>query len=128
MLTWGQSIPNFGDIGHDYHPTMIAVKGIPSVSENLSKVFGTHTTKYGFFFQHVYNTQDNWGPYMGVLTYSPWNTPTGNNYADALMGIGASYRDRKSTRLNSSHSQISYAAFCLKKKKSVRYPCTASTT
>src|SRR2546430_11159893 len=25
-------------------------------------------------------------------------------------------RDRKSTRLNSSHSQISYAAFCLKKK------------
>src|SRR5256886_2859335 len=28
--------------------------------------------------------------------------------------------DRKSTRLNSSHSQISYAVFCLKKKKTVR--------
>src|SRR5688572_31037869 len=28
-------------------------------------------------------------------------------------------QDRKSTRLNSSHSQISYAVFCLKKKKSV---------
>src|SRR5688572_31724867 len=28
-----------------------------------------------------------------------------------------SCRDRKSTRLNSSHSQISYAVFCLKKKK-----------
>src|SRR2546430_8207118 len=27
-------------------------------------------------------------------------------------------KDRKSTRLNSSHSQISYAVFCLKKKKS----------
>src|SRR5688572_30963439 len=27
------------------------------------------------------------------------------------------YEDRKSTRLNSSHSQISYAVFCLKKKK-----------
>src|SRR2546430_16535851 len=27
--------------------------------------------------------------------------------------------DRKSTRLNSSHSQISYAVFCLKKKKSL---------
>src|SRR2546430_7972664 len=27
------------------------------------------------------------------------------------------YGDRKSTRLNSSHSQISYAVFCLKKKK-----------
>src|SRR5688572_32600687 len=30
------------------------------------------------------------------------------------IGTGA---DRKSTRLNSSHSQISYAVFCLKKKK-----------
>src|SRR3989475_3315990 len=29
----------------------------------------------------------------------------------------ARVRDRKSTRLNSSHSQISYAVFCLKKKK-----------
>src|SRR5206468_8119729 len=27
------------------------------------------------------------------------------------------YKDRKSTRLNSSHDQISYAVFCLKKKK-----------
>src|SRR2546430_8173198 len=30
---------------------------------------------------------------------------------------GKTYADRKSTRLNSSHSQISYAVFCLKKKK-----------
>src|SRR5688572_31432153 len=30
---------------------------------------------------------------------------------------GAGRRDRKSTRLNSSYSQISYAVFCLKKKK-----------
>src|SRR2546427_6915036 len=29
-------------------------------------------------------------------------------------------QDRKSTRLNSSHSQISYAVFCLKKKKKTR--------
>src|SRR3989475_7050342 len=32
----------------------------------------------------------------------------------ALSGVD---QDRKSTRLNSSHSQISYAVFCLKKKK-----------
>src|SRR2546430_4571417 len=33
------------------------------------------------------------------------------------------HRDRKSTRLNSSHSQISYAVFCLKKKKlNTHYP------
>src|SRR2546427_3006408 len=32
------------------------------------------------------------------------------------------YEDRKSTRLNSSHSQISYAVFCLKKKKDAQEP------
>src|SRR2546427_1960446 len=32
--------------------------------------------------------------------------------------------DRKSTRLNSSHSQISYAVFCLKKKKHYFTSCT----
>src|SRR3712207_7509674 len=30
--------------------------------------------------------------------------------------------DRKSTRLNSSHANISYAVFCLKKKQSLRHP------
>src|SRR2546427_5683192 len=34
-----------------------------------------------------------------------------------LAQVGLIRTDRKSTRLNSSHSQISYAVFCLKKKK-----------
>src|SRR5256885_11170793 len=37
-------------------------------------------------------------------------------------------RDRKSTRLNSSHLVISYAVFCLKKKKKHLYICTAITS
>src|SRR5438105_5574961 len=35
----------------------------------------------------------------------------------ALAGLDAETGDRKSTRLNSSHEWISYAVFCLKKKK-----------
>src|SRR5689334_23744102 len=35
--------------------------------------------------------------------------------------------DRKSTRLNSSHSSISYAVFCLKKKKSEAAPAASQT-
>src|SRR2546427_9122606 len=34
-----------------------------------------------------------------------------------VLGLQVPMQDRKSTRLNSSHSQISYAVFCLKKKK-----------
>src|SRR5688572_30975136 len=42
----------------------------------------------------------------------------------------ANARDRKSTRLNSSHSQISYAVFCLKKKKTanITAPVSKATT
>src|SRR2546427_8537198 len=41
------------------------------------------------------------------------------------LGRAHRRRDRKSTRLNSSHSQISYAVFCLKKKKTMT-PVTKS--
>src|SRR3989449_3923307 len=37
-----------------------------------------------------------------------------------LLATGRSDADRKSTRLNSSHGYISYAVFCLKKKKKKR--------
>src|SRR3712207_8375611 len=36
---------------------------------------------------------------------------------DSVLGVGSRHeQDRKSTRLNSSHANISYAVFCLKKK------------
>src|SRR5256885_9740038 len=41
---------------------------------------------------------------------------------DAQSHRLASLRDRKSTRLNSSHLVISYAVFCLKKKKQAQHP------
>src|SRR2546422_7963575 len=37
--------------------------------------------------------------------------------AQQVVAMCAAERDRKSTRLNSSHGYISYAVFCLKKKK-----------
>src|SRR5260221_4943222 len=43
--------------------------------------------------------------------------------ADLLSGRDALDRDRKSTRLNSSHTVISYAVFCLKKKKKEYMEC-----
>src|SRR5438067_8386174 len=39
----------------------------------------------------------------------------------APRGMRSAFKDRKSTRLNSSHVSISYAVFCLKKKNSLIY-------
>lgn len=90
ILSWGGALPTLGTPGNSFHPRMIAVKGIPSAAENLTKVFGTHTTKYGFYFEHIYNKQDNWAQYNGTFEYEPWNTITGNTYADILTGQGFS--------------------------------------
>src|SRR5256885_9155333 len=43
--------------------------------------------------------------------------------ATYLLERGAARRDRKSTRLNSSHLVISYAVFCLQKKKNNHFSC-----
>src|SRR3712207_8329786 len=42
-------------------------------------------------------------------------------YVFEFLGIPQQHQDRKSTRLNSSHANISYAVFCLKKKKNCKH-------
>src|SRR5438270_10054256 len=49
--------------------------------------------------------------------YPDWKIEAG----DSIILTSSPIIDRKSTRLNSSHSQISYAVFCLKKKKKKKY-------
>src|SRR2546430_11133125 len=63
------------------------------------------------------------GSYIGISRANPTKDPAHlDNAVLALLRLNVSQLitiggDRKSTRLNSSHSQISYAVFCLKKKK-----------
>src|SRR2546430_1107834 len=52
--------------------------------------------------------------YVSDSLYFPFIT--GKNFAFRVLVEVAFFGDRKSTRLNSSHSQISYAVFCLKKQ------------
>src|SRR5256886_13181460 len=59
-----------------------------------------------------------------LLSYIPSNNTEDPPEAPARSSTGKkedlnTIQDRKSTRLNSSHSQISYAVFCLKKKKNI---------
>src|SRR2546421_6471984 len=45
-----------------------------------------------------------------------------------VMNLVLEQKDRKSTRLNSSHDQISYAVFCLKKKKKTKQKTAITQT
>src|SRR5207245_6031239 len=61
-------------------------------------------------------------PYT-TLSRSRWRSSAKRLQLARPRAAGAPRRqgDRKSTRLNSSHGSISYAVFCLKKKKKMRY-------
>src|SRR2546429_10022488 len=60
--------------------------------------------------------------------YAEPHAGTGGRGAPGRGGIGRRRTgDRKSTRLNSSHGYISYAVFCLKKKKNERHVTSSST-
>jgi len=93
--SWSGGIPNIGDIGHDYHPTFYAEKGIPSTGADLTKVVKAHDMKFGIEWENIYNAQDAWAQYQGVFNYSIWNRFfTGNNYADMLMGANQGYYEQ----------------------------------
>src|SRR2546430_7338507 len=62
----------------------------------------------------VADDRDLGGPWIAPVE------PSEEMLAFAAHAVSRCPRDRKSTRLNSSHSQISYAVFCLKKKKKTR--------
>src|SRR2546430_4332657 len=65
-----------------------------------------------------------WQGFANIGTVGPYALYVQQSSADTLTA-NARRLDRKSTRLNSSHSQISYAVFCLKKKKQPIIHCQA---
>src|SRR2546422_7068901 len=76
---------------------------------------------YTTLFRSVRGSQRAGGAGLRALAQGPSSAPTfkANPYnpKNLLDERGEVWGDRKSTRLNSSHGYISYAVFCLKKKK-----------
>jgi hypothetical protein len=110
-------IPNFSSwAGADtatiwnmgFEPGVFARKWLPSISDNLSKVAGAHTLKFGGYGELVTNTQPNADAAQGQISYAVWGVnSTGNAYADLLMGRVADYGE---TNRNTVHD-VAYRTF-----------------
>src|SRR5260221_10908340 len=77
-----------------------------------------------FPYTTLFRSHDEGKTYSGRTEIRQWNEMTNAKYKTkyeplevTTNGDKVTLTDRKSTRLNSSHTVISYAVFCLKKKK-----------
>src|SRR2546427_5372328 len=88
------------------------------LSSALAEMIQPPSSSFFFFFNDTATTEIYTLSLHDALPIS-WPIPAAGTAGQRTDGTdGARHAgDRKSTRLNSSHSQISYAVFCLKKKK-----------
>jgi Carboxypeptidase regulatory-like domain len=73
---------------HDY----ISKKVIPTFADNLTKVLGTHTLKFGFNWQKSSNQQTNFVQQNGQLTFGTWGA-SGNPVANLELGVPTGYTE-----------------------------------
>src|SRR5256886_11011667 len=94
----------------DVHPSSGLRKRRPQYAQECSRLAGERPRAR---VDHVETPADG----LGVDDLDRGEGAPAELPPDGEVGEDREAQDRKSTRLNSSHSQISYAVFCLKKKK-----------
>jgi Carboxypeptidase regulatory-like domain len=91
-LAWGAGAQLINPGGFD--PILFATKHLMNISDNVTKVAGTHTLKFGGYFEHVVNNQpgNDWS--NGFAVFSTWHNQTsGNAMADLLLGRLGDYQE-----------------------------------
>jgi hypothetical protein len=95
MTGWGGGFANLiQPSGFQLTGSLYAHKTLPTISDNLSKVWGTHTMKFGFYWESTSNNQPSSNAANGQLIFANWGgNSTGNAYADILTGKMAQYTE-----------------------------------
>ena len=95
LTGWGDGISNQLNSGFELNGTVYAKKTLPSVADNMTKVWRTHTLKFGFYWERTWNSQPGNAPVNGSAVFSNWGSGTsGNAYADMLIGQTTQYSEQ----------------------------------
>ena len=95
MTGWGDGIANMLNTGFELNGTVYAKKTLPSIADNVVKVWGTHTTKLGFYWERTWNSQPGNAAVNGAMQFAPWaGGSSGNAYGDMLTGTMADYQEQ----------------------------------
>jgi hypothetical protein len=71
---------------------LYAKKTLPTLADNMTKVWGTHTLKAGFYYERTANNQPTNNSVNGEMIFATWGgNSVGNAYADLLLGNAQQY-------------------------------------
>jgi hypothetical protein len=89
LTGWSNGLANLIQPSGFESGSLYADKWLPTVADNIAKVWGTHTAKFGFYWERTRNQQPQDGTVNGQIQYGgTWGAgATGNAYADMLLGI-----------------------------------------
>ena len=114
LTSWGgemATILNPGGFELGGSEGLFAKKHLPSFSDNVSKVWGTHTAKFGAYYEYVINNQPSNGDSNGRIVEASWAGPTGNPYADLIRGYADQYEQQNKNVLhNEAYKAIEFFA------------------
>jgi hypothetical protein len=92
LTTWGEGPTLLNPGGFD--PVLFATKHLVNFADNVTKVQGTHTLKFGAFYEHVINNQPGNDYSNGLAVFANWgNNSSGNALADILLGRINDYQE-----------------------------------
>ena len=87
-----------------FNPVYPATKWLTSAGNNLSVFRGSHSMKFGFYWQRIKQDQPDGGNSQGQYNFRPnHGLTTGNSYSDLLMGIFQNYSEQN---FNSEQVQV----------------------
>lgn len=91
---WAGGVADVYQPGGLLDPTIFADKVLINVVDNFTKVAGTHTLKFGAFYQLTTNQEPGSSPDVGEMEFTNWGgNSTNNAYADMLMGRVGEYHE-----------------------------------
>ncbi len=96
VTSWASSVATMlNPSGFELGPggnNLFAAKHLPSFSDNVSKVWGTHTMKFGMYYEKIINDQPSSNNSNDQIVFANWGSnSSGNGYADLLLGRAAQY-------------------------------------
>ena len=93
ITSWGDGPTLLNPGGFD--PVLFATKHLVNFSDNMTMVRGTHTLKFGGYFEHLINNQPGSGNSNGLAIFNTGTSnSSGNVLADLLLGRLADYQEQ----------------------------------